>query len=644
MVNQIGETILSLLKNHEGTYPIYTKEIELALNISNQKATTTLARLRKAGLIFTREVTWIKGYRSFHILTDQQWPTFLSTKCKDCHYKSTVRTCIFHNDLHKHGAPCELERVNSQFNKKCAGCPWYIARSTGFLTFSLEEFIELSIQRSSDYVNHTNAHLTLPEIGEDLFDEDETETILPKYHCIFCSDVLYQLGSGFIPLLGSSVIRCGNCESLYKLSYNEKVGKYEVLCAEEFGDLYRHNFEQLAGFPSEMKLYSSPHYGISIPEGEEYFIDTETETFSVANWTGKLSSMTYIVVRTKDDYDFIKDALEDDYKEIQIINGQKSLISPDPTIEEIGLLKLLRETELLNASFCRATLKTRKTVLAQLRGMVNEELRLDALQKIAEQMRRLKRYQLLPVKIWNNIDMKAANAMFTPIKDFLIQEGIEFPGRVLGRHVEDRFKPFGLYYAYSEIDAIINGLMLITSNEVEQYCSMINYCWDGLPGICHKKTNGGVYSWHLDLVEPFKLVSLTVLCKAIHENKFDLEKITGIIGRRRQTIYFIRPKSELNKQLKEQVTLALNQQGNKFTVKKEMEAYFLQIKIWMQELLDQSFALRVTHHGQDFAAWTLLQYQIWQFLAGEQKQQITNGVGQIIARLAIAPYIFQKPA
>lgn len=641
MVEQLGDTILTLLKNHEGTYPLYTKEIEIALNISNQKATSELAKLRKQDLIFSQDITWIKGFRSFHIRSDQQWPTFLSTRCKDCHYKSTIRTCIFHNDLHDQSANCELERVNTQFNKKCVGCPWYIARSTSFITLSLEDFIEKSIQRSVDYINRTNSHLTLTDIDDYLFEEDETETILPKYHCIFCGDTLYQLGSGFIPLLGSSIIRCGNCESLYKLSYNEKEKKYEVLCAEEFGDLYRHNFEQLAGFPSEMKLYSSTNYGISIPEGEEYYLDTETETFCVANWVGKLSDMNYIVTRTNEDYDFLKKALEGDYT-IQIIDSQETLLSPNPTIEEIGLLKLLRKTKLLNVVFCLATLNSRKTVLAQLYGVVNEELRLAALHKIDEQIRKLKRYQLMPIKTWNEIDMHAAKAMYSPIRDFLIKEGIEFPGRVLARHVGDRFKPFGLYYAYSEIDVIINGLMRLTSNEVEQYCTLINYCWDGLPGICHKKTHGGVFSWHLDLVEPFKLASLTILCKAILENKFDFEKISSIVGRRRQQIYFVRLESELNKHLKEQVKLALSQQGIKYSVKKEMENYFLQIKIWMQGLLEQSFAIRVAHHGQEFAAWTLLQYQIWQFLTDVQKQQIAKELEQILSKMAFIPYTFQK--
>jgi len=642
MEEQIGDSILSLIKSYEGTYPIYTKEIEKTLNISNQKVTSKLAKLRKQGLIFSRDITWVTGFRSFHILIDQQWPTFLSTKCIDCHYKSTIKTCIFHNDLHDHEANCELERVDTKLNKNCVGCPWYISRSTGWETLTLEDFYEKSVHKSIDYVNQKNTHITFDASEDPLFEDDDCEEFLPKYHCIFCSEVMYQLESGFLPLLGSSVVRCGNCESMYKLAYDDVEGKFVVLCAEEFGDIYRHNFLQVAGIPTTMKLYSSSNYGISIPADVEYYLDTVSETLIVANWMGKLSALDYIVVRNKEDYETLKEALEDDYSSIRIINGEELLVSPVPTIEEISILKLLQKTKLLNVVFCLATLESRKTVLALLIGVVNEELRLDALQKIDKYIRKLKRYQLLSVKDWNKIDMNAANAMFRPIKDFLVKEGIDFPGRSLGRLVTDRFKRYGLYYAYSEIDAIINGLMRITSNKVKEYCTSIKFCWDGLPGICHEKTRRGVYGLHLDLIEPFKLAALAILCKAILESKFNFEKIENIIGRRRQEIYFVYPDSELNKQLKEQVTIALNQQGRKFSIKKELEDYFMQIKFWIQGLIENSYAIRVNHHGQEFAAWTIMQYQIWQFLNEDQTTRIILELKKLIAKLKVTPYIFQQ--
>lgn len=638
----LAKSILSLIESHEGMYPIYTKEIEEVLKISNAKATYELSKLRKEGKIFSREVTWVKGFKTFHIPSDKQWPTFLSTKCRDCHYKSTIKTCIFHTNLYDDGANCELARVGTKLNKNAVGCPSYVSRVTGWKTIPLERFVEITVQKQNDYFNQKNTHLALDFSEDDFFEENDSEQFLPKYHCIFCLEEMTQLGSGFLPLIGSSVTRCSNCESLYKLVFDDKEEKFVVLCAEEFGDIYRHNFEQIAKTPSTMVVYSSSYYGISIPKNVDYFLDTVSETLIIANWIGKLSALDYIVVRSFEDFEALRKALEKDYSHITIINGEDLLISPKPTAEEIGILKLLRKTKLLNVAFCLATLESRKSVLALLAGTVNEELRLNALQKIDDQIKKLKRFQLLKVKDWNEIDMNAANAMFHPIKDFLEKEGIEFPGRGLGRHVTDRFKPYGLYYAYSEIDAIINGLMRITSNEVKQYCTMINFCWDGLSGICHGKTRGGVYGFHLDLIEPFKLAALTILCNAILEGKFDFDNVSHIIGRRRQKIFFVTPKSELNVQLKEQVAIALNQKGRKHTVKQELENYFLHVKFWIQSLIENTFAIRVAHHGQEFAAWTLVQYQIWHFLKDEQVFRVILELEQIIAKLQIDPYTFQQ--
>lgn len=639
---KVANTTLSLIESHKGIYPIHTKEIEKIQKISNAKACAELHKLQKDGKIFSKKVTWLKGYKTFHILSDQQWPTFLSTKCRKCHYKSTIKSCNFHNDLHKQGYKCDLSRIDVKLPKNVVGCPWYISRSTGWKTLALEEFYEISVNRSGNFVNQKNTHLIMANSEDYLLENEKSEMFLPKYHCIFCSDVIYQLGTGFLPLLGSSAFRCGNCESLYKLVYDDKEEKFFVLCAEEFGDIYRHNFEQIANAPSDMEIYSGSNYGISIPKNVDYFLDTVSETLVVANWMGKLCSLDYIVVRNKEDYETLKETLAEDYSNIGIINGEDLLVSTNPTIEEIGILKLLRKTKLLNVTFCLSTLESRKTVLSLLKGVVNEELRLESIQKIDKQIRKLKRFQLLSIKDWNEIDMNAANAMFKPLRDFLVSEGIEFPGRCLGRHVTDPFRPYGLYYAYSEIDTIINGLMRITSNEIKQYCSKINFCWDGLPGICHGKTRGGVFGFHLDLIEPFKLAALTILCKTILEGKFDLEKIQNIIGRRRQKIYFVDPKSVLNKQLIEEVNFALNQQGRKISVRQEFEHYFLQMKFWIQGLIENSYTIRIRHHNQEFAAWTVIQYQIWQFLNDEQIQRIVLELEQTITKLKVISYTFQK--
>ncbi|HUU79424.1 MAG TPA: hypothetical protein VMX55_13845 [candidate division Zixibacteria bacterium] len=129
---------------------------------------------------------------------------------------------------------------------------------------------------------------------------------------------------------------------------------------------------------------------------------------------------------------------------------------------------------------------------------------------------------------------------------------------------------------------------------------------------------------------------------AILENKFDFQKIATIVGRRRQEIFFVRPESVLNKQLIKEVDFALEQQGRKLSVREEYKQYFLQVKFWIQRLIEVSYTIQIKHHGQEFAAWIVIQYQIWQFIDDEQIQKIVLQLEQIISKLKIIPYTFQS--
>ncbi len=640
---KFSESILSLISKHQGSYPITTTEIQKQLDCHNAVLAAELKKLQRTGEIRSRKVVWVKGYRVFHILGGQSWPLFLATTCGNCHYRSTIKTCIFHNDLSEQGYPCELTRVGVKLSSNTVGCPYYISRAKRWRRKPLEEFLVLSASKKSDYGTLDDlACDDQHELAEGFSGDDSTSQFLPQYYCLFCSYPLYQLGSGFLPLLGSSVIRCQNCESLYKLVYDEKEEKFVVIYAEEHGDLYRQNFEQLAGTPSTTEPYSSNKFGIVIPKGVRYILDKVAEVLIVANWVGRLSSLDYIIARSKKDYMELQKALAKEYSKIAVIDGTEEAISPKPCAEQIGLLRLLRETKLLNASFCRATLESRKTVLQLLAGIVNEEKRRKALKVIDNQLQLLSRYQLLKVKDWNKLEMTAGNAMWQPIKAFLEGEGFAFPGRVLARYVRDPFKPFRLYYAYSAIDTIINGLILKTSTIVKHYCSKINLCWDGLPGLCHKETHGGEFGFHLDLLEPFKLAAISGLCKAILENNLQEEEIPFLIGRRRQRLYYINPESKVNWQLKSLLEETFNQKGTKFAIKVELENYFWKIKLWLKGLVVESYNYQISHHEQAFALWAVMYYQIWSFLPPEQKTEIQQTLKRCLLKAPFAPYVFQK--
>lgn len=636
----IAETILSLIENHQGRYPITIRELQDQLGCSNAWVNGQLRKLQTARKIHSRKVTWMKGYQVFHLPAGVEWTPFLSTTCGKCHYRSTIKTCVLHNDLQEHGYPCDYSRVGVKLPKDCVSCPEHIPRVTRLRRKPLEVFLALSSRKKC--LAKVPHELLLTEEEEFFSEESFPEEMLPRYYCLFCSYPLHQLGRGFFPLLGSSSTRCFNCESLYKLEYNYTEEKFYVVFAEERGDLYREKFQQLAGVPCEVEPYSSNFFGVVIPKEGHYILDTVTETLIIDNWMGLLSSLDYIVTRSKKDYQELKAALAEDYPDIQLIDGQELLISPEPTAEQVGLLRLLRKTKLMNASFCRTTLESRKTVLCLLKGSVNEEKRLKGLAVVEKQLRLLGRYQLLDAKTWNTIDMHAAKAMFEPIKELFEDEGITFSGRGLERFVKCPFKPYNYYYAYTVINTIINGLMEKTEDLVKECCAKIKLCWDGLPGLCHVDTHGGQFEFHLDLVEPFKLVTLVAFCTKFNHRSVDIEKVHMVLGRRRQKLYCVKAMSELNRQLDELVEQAFQRRGRKHSIRLELEEYFLQVKLWLQGLVVRSYTCRILHHGQHFTSWAVMTYQLWEFLTEEQKESLKKQLTRSLEAIPFEPYVFQS--
>ncbi|MHA1211263.1 MAG: hypothetical protein ACTSSH_02270 [Candidatus Heimdallarchaeota archaeon] len=626
----LKEKIISVIKNHVGFYPIITREIEKKLGLSNPVVLKGLKQLRDEGRVQTLRVTWKKGFRNHHKLTETVWPSFLFSKCFDCHNKSTIKTCIFHNDLSESGFNCDLTRVNTKLTKNTVACPWFIPRGGRRKEMPLEQFLKKSFKIGFE----TN------QAAMCLAEETNQDKLHPSYHCLFCLEPLHTLGHGFIPLFGNSSIRCFNCESLYKLAYSEKKEKFVVLFAEEKGDLYRQNFEVLAGEPSIIEPYSSDRYGIVIPFEGFYQLDLISEVLVIANWIGKLSEMNYIVTRSKNDYHELKTVLAKNYSQISIIDGSEMLKSPQPTTHQIGLLRLLRKLKLLNKRFCKATLESRLTVLKSLKGKVDEGSRQQAIQVITNQLKKLSRYQLLTIKDWNHLDGIAANALWLPIAELAEKEGFDFPGRCLGRYVRDPFKPYSQYYAYSVIDSIINGLFLKTSESIKEYCTKINLCWDGLPGICHGETHGGEFGFHLDLLEPFKQAVLPILCKIIVDKQLEAKEVRCIYGRRRQKLYCIDSGSKLNKNLQEMLEQAVNQLGKNRTVKTGLEKYFFEIKIWSEKLVAKNFQNKISHHGQLFSYNVIIEYQIWQFLTDDQRNKIRSVITQNLQELILEPYSF----
>ncbi len=629
--------ILETIRVHTGYYPIQTQEIAKKLEITIQTAHKGLKILRNKNLIKTRNFNWSRGAKHFHILASNDWPPFLFNTCGNCHNKSTIKTCIFHHELYNQNQTCDLTRIGVKVAHSTVACPWFIPRVGRRMKMVLQDFLNKATQIKKEDTVNESVYSSLIDL-EEFSSESTLDQILPKYYCLFCHYPLNLLGYGFIPQLGSSVIRCQNCESLYKLLYDEKENKWFVYFAEERGDVYRQHFHDLAGEPSLVDSYSSTQYGIVIPGEGHFILDKVAEVIIIDNWIGKLSEMDYIVTRSKKDYYDLMISLEKDYSHITIINGEEELISPPPTLQEIGILLLLRKSQLLNKSFCHATISSRKTVLNAIEGLVSEKLRKKGIRIINKQLTKLQKLSTLPPKAWNNLDMHAANAMWQPIAELVKEEGFDFPGRGLGRWVKDVFKPYAFSYGYSEIDAIINALFKKIRIIIQRYCSKINLCWDGLPGFCHKQTHGGTFDFILDLLEPFKLATLPFLCNCIHIGELQPEDVSYIYGRRRQPIYYIPIEGVLDKQLTELCDKILNSSAFGNSLLRDIENYFTRIKFSLQDLINKSNNYFITHHDQKFTLWSVLYYQIWQFLSEEQKSNLYTFLKKVLFEINLEPY------
>lgn len=621
-----------IIAEHEGPYPIATEELQRKSQLSKRAFQKNLLRLEEQNKIKSKKVTWVNSYKIMYSTADKEWPEFLGKKCRNCHNKSTIKTCIFHNALHEQGEKCDRSRVKKKMQKNAVACPYFVERGKKSRRMTLERFLEEVRDKPEERVEEDG-------LGREI----ENNGILPTYHCMFCKRQMNEFGMGFITTIGSSTMRCPECESLYKLWYDEKIAKFVVLFAEEKGDVFRENFEKITGTASKTIPYTSTELGIAIPKEGYYTLDKTAEIITIDNWIGKLSELNYIVTRSKKDQQELTKELEKDYSNIRIINGEDKLTSPKPTAQEIGIIKLLREIKTLNKRFCDATLKSRITVLEELKEDVEEEERQRALREIRDQRRKLARYQKISAEKWNEIDKDAAKAMWRPIAKIVGKEGFSFPGRGLGRNVNTRFKPHAEYWGYSEIDVIINGLFNKISEKIKEYCSEINLCWDGLPGICHKKTHGGIFGLHLDLIEPFKLITIARLCKAILNKEIEVNEIENIWGRRRQKMFYVKEGSGIDEKLNEIILEMLKETGGEKKKRiTELKDYFREIKKWLGELVEESYHWKITHHKQKFQAWTLINYQIWEWMTNSQKERIEKAVKEYVEELQLTPFVYIK--
>ncbi|MBY8995988.1 MAG: winged helix-turn-helix transcriptional regulator, partial [Candidatus Heimdallarchaeota archaeon] len=351
MSNIIQTEILAMIKKQSNFYPVTIKELEEYFEYSNSLIHRHIKKLEGKGFIKAKRVAKPKGGVTYYKTPKVEWPKHLGKKCFDCHNKSTISICIFYEELADMGIKIKPERVGVKLTENTVACEYFMKRKTHWNRKRLEEFLD-EIRR-----------ITKTDYGFKI-----------SYHCVKCGAELSTLGSGFIAKLGSSVLRCGECDSFYKILFDYKKKVFKVHYNKEKGLEYKRKFLEVAGESNPEKLYSSESHGIAIPELQLSKFNFRTRTLTVSNWVGKLEELNYIVAKKEEDYRYLEELLEaKGYKEISLILGMDKLVSPAPTKQKIGLLRLLRAIMIINKEFCIAMLISRITIIERIHELFDRE-------------------------------------------------------------------------------------------------------------------------------------------------------------------------------------------------------------------------------------------------------------------------------
>ena len=624
MLKEIQKKILEIIRRKCKKYPVTINDLVEEMRVSYGVIDRHVKILVREELIQGKRVVRPKGGVTYYKTPGTVWPKHLGRKCSECKNKGKTLRCIYYEELAEEGIIAE-NRTEVTLTKNTYACDKFIEKEGRKHKKKYEEFLD------------ENRRIAISKEGLKI-----------SYHCANeeCQAELPILGNELIAKLGSSVIRCDVCNSFYTTLYDEKKGVFMVHYNTAKEQEYIENFTQATGGKEPEPLYSSDSYGIVINNLRDCNFNFRTKTLANNNWVGKINNLSYLVAKRKEDYDYLVTMLEGKgYNDIQIILGADKLISPQPIKQQVWLLRLLRETMIANKEFCTAMLTSRITVIEKINEQFKKEkdsIARKATKKIEEIIKELERKSWLTVSDWNNFEMRAGKAMWTVISTYLKTLGIPFPGRGRCRLVEDVSKPHRLFYAYSKIDTLINGVFGLAGEFVKEYLMEIKFCWDGLPGLCHKKTSGGVLGFYLDMREQEKILTLPYLLEALTNEEIEIEKILYLRGRNREKIYYVREGTELEEQLREVVEEMKRGEINGKGTKNAIRNYYWEGKQWLGNLQRGSNNINCKHHGVEYQPWAIMKEEVWVQLGRKERLELINALKEEHRKIKFKPLTIQE--
>ncbi len=630
-------------------FPATTIEIAVKAELAIGTVSDILQKLRRSKKIKVRNFKWFTKEKKFYIPYDMTWPDYMEKTCNICeNWNRFTRSCTFYQELATDGYRVDKERLKKKIPPELTACKWYMERITRALqTFSsLQNFAEETCDL---------------EVWWQKEKQDEHYLFVPKvpmqaYKCHFCKKPIPQLGWGSLPLIGSAIVSCNYCGSFYKLIMDKKLEEYTVIASEEKYHEYAKRYYIFTGRELPKPNYTSSEYGFSIYEfNEETDLHDEIETFTNKNIFAFYNQLKFLVVRKKEYQSILQQRLGEEHPQIRIMFAEEPPKSVEPTKQQKGAVGLLREYGPANYDYSIDLLWSKMTTLEEIEELVNKRKLMKAQEEIIKpifELQRLeKKGQKLTSERWNILDGLAAKAMWEVIKPVVESHGFGMPNRSRARHVEnDRLRPYGLYPSYSRGNTIFNGALRKITNVFIEKCNKYQFPWEGLEGICHKKTSGGIYGFLLDNSEGIKQTAIPTTLKTIAEGRITPEMVKTVRMRKRMEIAYIKQDSQANHELdkdtekltKMKVVAVIHGEEKKTTLSKAIEYQVQSLKKLLEDIvwLDDT---TIIIDGTKYTPWAVAAENRWDEVTEKQRLKMGCSLKKIIeqAKSYFTPFRFQ---
>jgi len=631
-------------------FPATTNDIAHTFNLPESTAFDLLERFRRSKKIKSRKFRSFKGAKSkLYIPYETSWPEYLFATCGSCeNWNRFTRGCTFFRELASKGYAVDKARLNHSITAKLLACKWWLQRTSRALkTYP-------SLQAYIDEIADLDLWWQFSERDKNyLFSPKNT---LPAFRCFKCHAPLPAFGWGYSPLIGNGIVSCQFCGSFNRLIYDEKSDQFTVVVSEEKLDEYYQRYYLYTGGDEPAANYSSSRYGLSLVDFDtDGGLYDELEALTNKNVFAYYNTLKYLVVRSQEEYDLLKQRLEKDYSQIEIILASEPRKSVQPTNQQIGAVRLLRFEGSLTYPFSIELLWSRYNVLKELEEFVNSRWLMGRQEKLLQLLLDVQRLEKtgkqLTVDKWNTTDGRGAKIVWEVIKKIVERYGFELPNRAYARHVEDEhIRPHGVYPSYTDANTIFNANFMKITNVYHEKCNKYDFPWEGLEGFCHKKTSGGVYGFTLDTVEGNKTAIIPTTARAIAEERLVPEMVSSAIMRKRIPIYYLEYGSAANKLLttecqkfiKEKVVLEVQGVERKVSLEKATEYQVMSSKrlledvAWMDEVT-------ISKKGRKIAPWLLAAEERLHELTVEEQARLKKAIKEVLEQASyFKPFRYQR--